>query len=121
MSNTPATRADEAPTMWQAAMGVVFDDQGQELGRFTCPAHAILAAAAPELLAKLTECRLALQSQLELLVQSCTNPKTGLADSMEDQLSIQSDQDFIDGIDELIVAAGGTIVRTESEAAHEAL
>jgi hypothetical protein len=48
-----------------------------------------------------------------MLVESSTNPETGLCDDLETQLSIQSDQDQIDQLDELIVAAGGTIPTNE--------
>jgi hypothetical protein len=100
-------------TFWQSTMGVVFDEHGQEIGRFTNPDHAILAAAAPEMLLALISARQCFQRQLDELIQSSTNPETGLCDDLETQLSIQSDQDQIDQLDELIVAAGGTIPTNE--------
>jgi len=108
-----ATSCTEPLTFWQSAMGVVFDEHGQEIGRFTNPDHAILAAAAPEMLLALISARQCFQRQLDMLVESSTNPETGLCDDLEAQLSIQSDQDQIDQLDELIVAAGGTIPTNE--------
>ena len=100
-------------TFWQSTMGVVFDEHGQEIGSFTNPDHAILASAAPEMLQALIQARQCFQRQLDMLVESSTNPETGLCDDLEAQLSIQSDQDQIDQLDELIVAAGGTIPTNE--------
>jgi hypothetical protein len=108
-----ATSRTEPLTFWQSTMGVVFDEHGQEIGRFTKPDHAILAAAAPEMLLALIQARQCFQRQLDMLVESSTNPETGLCDDLEAQLSIQSDQDQIDQLDELIVAAGGTIPTNE--------
>lgn len=70
-------------------------------------ADAHLIAAAPDLLAELRKARAALKEQLEILIQSHSDPKTGLITDDADLRAIESDQDLINGIDRVIDQAEG--------------
>jgi hypothetical protein len=70
-------------------------------------ANACLIAAAPCLLAELRKARAALNEQLEILIQSHSDPKTGLITDDADLRAIESDQDLINGIDRVIDQAEG--------------
>ena len=68
---------------------------------------AHLIAAAPCLLSELHKARAALKEQLEILIQSHSDPVTGLITDAADLLTIESDQDLINGIDRVIAQAEG--------------
>ena len=70
-------------------------------------ANARLMTAAPSMLTELHKARAALKEQLEVHIQSCTNRVSGLVENDEDRLSIESDQDMLDGIDRVIDQAEG--------------
>jgi hypothetical protein len=82
----------------------VQDDNGGALAQ---NANARLIAAAPDLLAELRKARAALKEQLEILIQSHSDPKTGLITDDADLRAIESDQDLINGIDRVIDKAEG--------------
>ena len=66
-----------------------------------------LFCTTPELLAKLIECRAYVHEGIQVQIQTCSDPKTGIIPDPEDLLSIEADQDFLAQIDEVIDAAGG--------------
>jgi hypothetical protein len=70
-------------------------------------ANASLIAAAPCLLDELRKARAALKEQLEIFIQSHSDPKTGLITDDADLRAIESDQDLINGIDRVIDQAEG--------------
>jgi len=70
-------------------------------------ANAHLIAAAPSMLAELHKARAALKEHLDELIESHTNPDTGLITDDADMLAIESDQDLINGIDRVIAQAEG--------------
>lgn len=95
-SNPMASRGD-----------VVYDATGTKLAAFGCTADAQMFCAAPDLLAKLIECRAYVYDGIQIHIQTCSDPKTGIIPDPEDLLSIEADQDFLAQIDEVIDAAGG--------------
>ena len=79
----------------------------EDEGRQTALANARLIAAAPDLLSELRKARAALKEQLEILIQSHSDPKTGLITDDADLRAIESDQHLINGIDRVIDQAEG--------------
>ena len=58
-----------------------------------------------ELVTELHKARAALKEQLEILIQSHSDPKTGLITDDTDLLAIESDQDLINSIDATLAKA----------------
>ena len=71
-------------------------------------ARGLLIAAAPSMLNELRKARAALKEHLETLIQTCSDPKTGLIPDSADLLFIESEQDLINGIDRVIAQAEGS-------------
>lgn len=70
-------------------------------------ANIDLICAAPDLLAELRKARAALQESLDQLIQSHTDPATGLITDDAGLLAIESNQDLINSIDATIAKATG--------------
>lgn len=95
-----------SPAPWQAVGDVVYDANGTKLATFERTVDAQLFYTTPELLAKLIECRAYVHDGIQIHIQTCSDPKTGIITDPEDLLSIEADQDFLAQIDEVIDAAG---------------
>lgn len=95
-----------SPAPWQAVGDVVYDAAGTKLATFERTVDAQLFYTAPELLAKLIECRAYVHDGIQIHIQACSDPKTGIITDPEDLLSIEADQDFLAQIDDVIDAAG---------------
>lgn len=95
-----------SPAPWQAVHNVVYDATATKLATFERTVDAQLFYTTPELLAKLIECRAYVRDGIQIHIQTCSDPKTGIITDPEDLLSIEADQDFLAQIDEVIGAAG---------------
>ena len=71
-------------------------------------ANARLIAAAPDLLTELRKARAALKERLDELIESHTNPETGLITDNADLLFIESEQDLINSIEAAIAKTTGS-------------
>lgn len=101
-----AFKEQPSPAPWQAVGDVVYDATGTKLAAFERTVDAQLFYTAPELLAKLIECRAYVNDGIQIHIQTCSHPQTGIITDPEDLLSIEADQDFLAQIDEVIDAAG---------------
>lgn len=101
-----ASKDQPSPAPWQAVGDVVYDATGTKLATFERTVDAQLFYTAPELLAKLIECRAYVHDGIQIHIQTCSHPQTGIITDPENLLSIESDQDFLAQIDEVIDAAG---------------
>ena len=71
------------------------------------PMYQELHAQREQLLSEIHKARAALKEQLEVLIQSCSDPKTGLITDDADLRVIESEQDLINSIDRVIARAEG--------------
>jgi hypothetical protein len=88
--------------------GELIASNGKEVASFINEPDAPdarLIAAAPDLLVELHKARATLNDRLDDLIESHTNPVTGLITDDADLLAIESDQDLINSIDAAIAKA----------------
>ena len=72
-----------------------------------CKANARLIASAPDLLRELVNARRELAALHQAFIATVTNQATGLIEDQDDILTVEADQDMINGIDAAIAKATG--------------